>query len=290
MQIWAFETMLKIGDRFGRRLGQQSPRLLNWTSTKQPQHRTYDTFFKNVKMHVYATLRSTEAERGQPYISNLVPFEDCSVPALDNVWRRLRGDKELGDGKETGSDESTDGNGEDSDDGDSGDNDGATVRASLTRARVEEMLLDQRTLIEIRLRTVKLEIIQHVTNEFVRLREFISTLVPPSGSTTTAPTTKAENEPRVVSSLPHDLDENGDETDPDSECAEPQVHARDFDPLSDDHEEDMGIEMQEGNGGCNMDLEPRMNGDDDAVAFGGPRNRDDEPIVSASGVVEVDGK
>ncbi|CAA2986766.1 Hypothetical predicted protein, partial [Olea europaea subsp. europaea] len=49
MQIWAFEVIPEIGDRFARRLGHQSPRLLSWTCTKQPQHRTYDAFFKNIK-------------------------------------------------------------------------------------------------------------------------------------------------------------------------------------------------------------------------------------------------
>ncbi|CAA3006159.1 Hypothetical predicted protein [Olea europaea subsp. europaea] len=284
-----------------------------------------------MQMQVYATLRPTKAGCGQPYISTLVSFEDCSVPALDNVARDSiapqfylelsdggdnvgnemgkiekesngggsEDDEESGDGEdevdgeETGGDESGDGNIEDSDDSDSGDSDayvrqGATAGASLTRTEVEEMLLDQRTLIEIRFRTVKLEIIQHVTNEFVRLREFISTLVPLSGSRTTVPTAEAENESRVVGILPHDR--NGDETDPDPECAEPQVHPRDFDLLLNNHDEDMGIEKQEGNGGCGMNLEPRMNGDYDAVASGGPGNRDDEPVASDSGVAEVDGK
>ncbi|CAA2994727.1 Hypothetical predicted protein [Olea europaea subsp. europaea] len=51
MQIWAFEA-IPIGEKFGRRLGQQSPQLLNWTSTKQLQQRTYDAFFKNVQGNV----------------------------------------------------------------------------------------------------------------------------------------------------------------------------------------------------------------------------------------------
>ncbi|CAA2992940.1 Hypothetical predicted protein [Olea europaea subsp. europaea] len=49
-EIWAFEAMPEIGDRFARRLGHQSPRLLSWTCTKQPQQRTYDAFFKNIKV------------------------------------------------------------------------------------------------------------------------------------------------------------------------------------------------------------------------------------------------
>ncbi|CAA2961167.1 carboxymethylenebutenolidase homolog [Olea europaea subsp. europaea] len=52
-----------------------------------------------------------------------------------------------------------------------------TSAPSLTRGDVEELLLDQRILFEMRLRTVKLEIQQHVTSEFTSLREFLATLV-----------------------------------------------------------------------------------------------------------------
>ncbi|CAA3010077.1 Hypothetical predicted protein [Olea europaea subsp. europaea] len=58
-----------------------------WTSTKQPQQRTYDAFFKNVQLHVYATLRPTEIKRGQPHIATLVLFNDHPVPALDDLVR-----------------------------------------------------------------------------------------------------------------------------------------------------------------------------------------------------------
>ncbi|CAA2996802.1 Hypothetical predicted protein [Olea europaea subsp. europaea] len=75
---------------------------------------------------------------------------------------------------------------------------GESAGVSLTRAKVEKMLLDQRTLVEIRLHAVKLEIMQHVTHEFVKLREFNSTLIPPSGSSTTAPAGEAEIEPRFL--------------------------------------------------------------------------------------------
>ncbi|CAA2964987.1 EID1-like F-box protein 3 [Olea europaea subsp. europaea] len=89
MQIWAFEAMPKNGERFAWRLGHQSPQLLSWTCTKQPQQRTYDVFFKNIKLHVSATFHPTEAELGQPYISTLLPFEDRTVPALDDVARDI---------------------------------------------------------------------------------------------------------------------------------------------------------------------------------------------------------
>ncbi|CAA3032688.1 Hypothetical predicted protein, partial [Olea europaea subsp. europaea] len=87
--IWAFEAMPEIGDRFARRLGHQYLRLLSWTCTKQPQQRTYDAFFKNIKLHVSATLRPTEAKLGQPCISTLLPFEDRTVPVLDEVARDI---------------------------------------------------------------------------------------------------------------------------------------------------------------------------------------------------------
>ncbi|CAA2949302.1 Hypothetical predicted protein [Olea europaea subsp. europaea] len=64
---------------------------------------------------------------------------------------------------------------------------GQTSGASLTRDEVDELLLDQRTLIEIRLRTVKLEIMQHVADEFMKVRDFISTLLPPAPSRSTPP-------------------------------------------------------------------------------------------------------
>ncbi|CAA3029310.1 Hypothetical predicted protein [Olea europaea subsp. europaea] len=255
MQIWAFKTMPKIGDR----------------DSIAPQ------------------FQLEPSDDGGNVGNETKKVEEFSGGGSKDDEELGDGEDEV-DGEEIGGDESGDGNGEDFDDGDSGDSVstlayGATAGASLTRTKVEEMLLDQRTLIKILLHTVKFEIIQHVTNEFVRLREFISTLVPSSSSTTTAPTVDTENEPRVVGSLPHDG--NGDETDLDPECAKSQVHARDFDPLSDDHDKDMGIETQEDNGGCGMDLEPRMNGDGDVVAFDGLENRDDEPVASASGVAEA---
>ncbi|CAA2998623.1 Hypothetical predicted protein [Olea europaea subsp. europaea] len=210
-KIWAFEVMPEIGDRFARRLGHQSPRLLIWTCTKQQQQRTYDAFFKNIKLYVSATLHPIEAELGQPYISTLLPFEDRTVPVLDNVARDIippqlhpeplasggnvgnsRGECALvssgggseddeetgdsddeGDDEEIGGDKSGNNNGEASNEGDS-----QTSGASLMRAEVEELLLNQRTLIKIRLCTIKLEIMQHVTDEFVKVRDFISTLVP----------------------------------------------------------------------------------------------------------------
>ncbi|CAA3009462.1 Hypothetical predicted protein [Olea europaea subsp. europaea] len=90
-QIWAYEAMLELDEGFGVRVGERWPRLLCWTSTKQPQQHTYDAFFRDVQLHVHATLRPTEAERDLPYIVSLVPFPDRPVQFLDDLARRVVG-------------------------------------------------------------------------------------------------------------------------------------------------------------------------------------------------------
>ncbi|CAA2993043.1 Hypothetical predicted protein [Olea europaea subsp. europaea] len=55
------------------------------------------------------------------------------------------------------------------------------------------------------LRTVKLEIQQHVTFECTSLREFLGTLVARPGSTTAEPAMRVEKEADVSGSLPEDL-------------------------------------------------------------------------------------
>ncbi|CAA2998593.1 Hypothetical predicted protein [Olea europaea subsp. europaea] len=274
-----------------------------------------------LQLHVSATLPPTEAELGQPCISTLLPFEDRTVPVLDEVTRdiipaqlhpdplpsggnvgNLRGectmvssgggsedDDESGDSEdegareETGGDKSGDSNGEASDEGDSGDS--QTSGANLTRDEVEELLLDQRTLIEIRLRTVKLEIMQHVTDEFVKVRDFISTLVSPAPSRSTPPTAQTAKEPTVLATSVRD--ENGGDTDPVPECANPQMHGRGFSPFPIDHDEDMDNEMQERNGGDGMESEPALNGDDGDVAFDTSGKREDDGVASPTGVAEA---
>ncbi|CAA3016225.1 Hypothetical predicted protein [Olea europaea subsp. europaea] len=67
-----------------------------------------------------------------------------------------------------------------------------TSTSSLTREKVEELLLDQRILFKMRLRTVKLEIQPHVTSECTRLREFIVVIVAPPAPTT-APGSRGAN-------------------------------------------------------------------------------------------------
>ncbi|CAA3027690.1 Hypothetical predicted protein [Olea europaea subsp. europaea] len=183
-------------------------------------------------LHVYAMLRPTEVERGQPHIATLVPFDDRPVPALDDLVRdsialqfhaeRL-GTPAEGTSEDETSDEAHEGSGtsgeeEESRADDSGevegedleDHDGGIVTApptsyarptamagsSLMIDDVQGMLLDQRILIEMWLRIVKLEIMQHVSDEFKKLKDFISPVVPASGSTTTARAADVDPEPR----------------------------------------------------------------------------------------------
>ncbi|CAA3008408.1 Hypothetical predicted protein [Olea europaea subsp. europaea] len=244
LKIWAYEAVPKLDEHFDQLVGERSPRLLCWTSIKQPQQPTYDVFFRDVQ---------------------IVPFPDRPVQVLDNLARSVvrpqfheaalanggHDGSAVGDGHDDEScaavednetsvsdDRQTpEGNGDDgstvdesgdssrdtsseTDVGDTKDDNDASGRQSgalptpmdapstsgrqgmrggptVMRANVEGILLDQRTLIEMRLRTVKLEIIQHVTDEFTRLRDFISTLVPPSGGTSTSAVAHVMNEPNI---------------------------------------------------------------------------------------------
>ncbi|CAA2993347.1 Hypothetical predicted protein [Olea europaea subsp. europaea] len=49
MQVWAYEMILEIGERISQRVGDRMPRLFRWSTRKQPQHHTYDAFFRNVQ-------------------------------------------------------------------------------------------------------------------------------------------------------------------------------------------------------------------------------------------------
>ncbi|CAA3027573.1 Hypothetical predicted protein [Olea europaea subsp. europaea] len=79
-----------------------------------------------------------------------------------------------------------------------------TFAPGLTRGDVEELFLDPRILFEMRLRTVKLEIQQHVTSECTSLREFLATLAARAGPTTTEPATRVDMEVGFPGSLPED--------------------------------------------------------------------------------------
>ncbi|CAA2965345.1 Hypothetical predicted protein [Olea europaea subsp. europaea] len=173
MQVWAFEEILEIGERFDQRV---------------------------------------EAE--QPYLSSLMLYDDPLVPMLDDIVRTVVASQihslyvESGGGGQSGGQDLEDrvrsgrsGDGETSGDDEVMESREVIVKATtvripvtfpplqrhrLTKWEVEELLLDQRILFEMRLRTVKLEIEQHMTFECTRLREFIAAQVgahPP----TTAP-------------------------------------------------------------------------------------------------------
>ncbi|CAA2981064.1 Hypothetical predicted protein [Olea europaea subsp. europaea] len=257
--VWAYEAVLEIGEHFGQRVGEQMPRLLRWSARKQPQHRTYDAFFKNVRLHVYATLRPTDAESKQQYFSTLVPYDDPLVPVLDEIARNVVGPQfnaslgGSGSGGQLVRQESYDGvssggSGEDDMSGDEGadteeSGEGASERSSVgadtcrgqigasftpsathvsspmrgptmetrpvgtsgsgvTKEEVEELLFNQRILFEMRLRTVKLEIEQHVTSECKKLRAFFATLVAPPAPTPVAATMPVDTEAGVSGSIP----------------------------------------------------------------------------------------
>ncbi|CAA2975373.1 Protein S-acyltransferase 24 [Olea europaea subsp. europaea] len=89
--IWAYEAVPELDERFDQRVGERSPRLLCWTSTKQLQQRTYDAFFRDVQLHVHGTLCPTEAEHDLSYIISLVPFSDHLVQFLDDLDRSVVG-------------------------------------------------------------------------------------------------------------------------------------------------------------------------------------------------------
>ncbi|CAA2996231.1 Hypothetical predicted protein [Olea europaea subsp. europaea] len=113
-------------------LGERFPWLLGWTSTKQPQQRTYDAFFKNVQLHMYATLRPTEIED-----SVVLQFQAERIGTPKEGTSEDETSDEAHDGggtsgeeEESGADESEEDEGEDSEEHDSGDSDCHRVRRS----------------------------------------------------------------------------------------------------------------------------------------------------------------
>ncbi|CAA3008212.1 Hypothetical predicted protein [Olea europaea subsp. europaea] len=171
---------------------------------------------------------------------------------VDSGVSRLSGKQDLddrvrsggsGDGETSGDDESDGQSGSDHDDDDSEDRDGddsedigvsstplvapipspvrgptthtrpvGTSASSLTRGKVEELLLDQRILFKMRLRIVKLEIQQYVTSECTGLREFIAALVAPPVPTIAPGSTGTIVEPGLSVRSPQDVHGRG--TDP----------------------------------------------------------------------------
>ncbi|CAA3016114.1 Hypothetical predicted protein [Olea europaea subsp. europaea] len=173
-------------------------------------------------LHVYATLRSTDAEVEQPYFSTLVTYDDPLMPVLDDIARTSGSDRDGDDSEEHDGDDSKD-------TGKSSTSPATPVSSpvrgpmtqtrpvgtsasSLIRGEVEELLLDQRILFEMQLWTVKLEIQQYVTSECIRLREFIVVLVAPLVPTTALGSTGANVEIDVSGSSPQDV--HGQDTEP----------------------------------------------------------------------------
>ncbi|CAA3001815.1 Hypothetical predicted protein [Olea europaea subsp. europaea] len=141
--------------------------------------------------------------------------------------------------------------------------------ATLMREDVNGMLYDQRMLFEMRLRTVKLEIMQHVTEEFAKLRDFISTLVSPSSGTSTSAAAPVVNEPNLWDD-PHE-DVYGGDMDlclDDGGCPFPirnlDVNGRQGSDVRSPHDDDRAneAEMQEG------ERNKRSTHDDDHVDEG----------------------
>ncbi|CAA2988177.1 Hypothetical predicted protein [Olea europaea subsp. europaea] len=151
--------------------------------------------------------------------------------------------------------------------------------ATLTREDVEGMLYDQRILFEMRLRTMKLEIMQHVTKEFARLRHFISTLVSPSSGTSTSAAAPVVNEPNLWDD-PHKDGQGSDVRSPhdDDRAAEDEMQKGNagegsdkWSPHDDDHadEGEMHV-MNDGEGGDEQSLE-----DDDRAEEGDIQDMND---------------
>ncbi|CAA2981926.1 Hypothetical predicted protein [Olea europaea subsp. europaea] len=304
MQVWAYEAVPEIGERFGQRVGERMPRLLIWFARKQPQHRTYNAFFKNVQLHVYTTIHPTDVEAEQQYFFALVSYDDPPVPVLDDIARTVVGpqfnashagngsggqltrqdfDNGVSSGGSTEDETSEDDDGDrqsgsDRDDDDTEDSgvgacerssDGEDTRrgqtgasstprvphvsspvrgptmetrpigtsgSNLTRGEVEELLLDQRILLEMQLRTVKLEIEQHVMSECKKFRDFLTTFVALAGPTPIAVATPTDTEAEVLDVNGGDVEPFSDEQDirADTGTAHVQANGGDIVPCLDD--------------------------------------------------------
>ncbi|CAA2957854.1 Hypothetical predicted protein [Olea europaea subsp. europaea] len=350
MQIWAYEVMLELGERFGERVGERSPRLLCWTSNKQPQQRTYDAFFRDVRVmkvvspqfHEAAPASGgddgSDADDGHDDESG-AGAEDVDTSASDG-HHTPEGNGEDGaehdDSGESGGDHSSKSGGSDSENevdasarqsgalptpvvagrqsgvlptpvvapstyGVQGTRGGAT----MMREDVEGMLYDQRILFEMRLRTVKLEIMQHVTEEFARLRDFISTLVPSSSGTSTSAAAPVVNELNLLDD-PYEDGQGSDVRSPHDDVRADDVEMQEgsagkgSDKQSthdDDHADEGEMDaLNEGEGGDEQTLE-----DDDRTEEGDMQDMndpgetvstlptDDKEGPSTHDVMEVDG-
>ncbi|CAA2969204.1 Hypothetical predicted protein [Olea europaea subsp. europaea] len=174
------EYALVMGLRYGVFLegGERLPQLLRWSARKQSQHRMCDAFFKNVKFHVYVTLRLTDAEAQQPYFSTLVPYDDPSMLVLDDISVREDSDDE---GSKEGSGVKQTSGGDDEDGRSGSDRDGEDTKDTGVSHS------------------------DRSSAEYRSLREFIAILVAPVGPTTAAIATITDTEVDVSGSLPEDI-------------------------------------------------------------------------------------
>ncbi|CAA2998341.1 Hypothetical predicted protein, partial [Olea europaea subsp. europaea] len=81
-EVWAYEAVPEIGERFGQRVGERMPRLLSFS---------FLMYNCTLQLHVYATLRPTDVEAEQQYFSTLVLYDDPPVPMLDEIARNVVG-------------------------------------------------------------------------------------------------------------------------------------------------------------------------------------------------------
>ncbi|CAA2949036.1 Hypothetical predicted protein [Olea europaea subsp. europaea] len=137
------------------------PRLLCWSAQKQPQHRTYDAFFNNVQLHVYATLCPINAEVEQPQDSD------------DRVSSGESGEDETSRDDDGNGQSENDRDGNESEDCDGDDSEDIREPSMTPTSSISSL-------------TVNLEIQQHMTLECKRLREFIAGMVAPPAPTTTS--------------------------------------------------------------------------------------------------------
>ncbi|CAA3016223.1 Hypothetical predicted protein [Olea europaea subsp. europaea] len=76
MQVWTYEAISNIGKRFGIELVNECHDFF-----PGPHENSHSI------LHVYAILRSTDAEAEQPYFSTLMSYDDPLVPVLDDIAR-----------------------------------------------------------------------------------------------------------------------------------------------------------------------------------------------------------
>ncbi|CAA2957079.1 Hypothetical predicted protein [Olea europaea subsp. europaea] len=155
----------------------------------------------NASLHMYATLRPTNAEAKQPYFSTFMPYNNPPVPMLDDIARTILalqfcpshgGSRVGGQSGRQDSDDGvcSEGSGDDETSGD----DGRDGQSGSDRDGDDSENHDGDD-----------SEILHVTFECTRLREFITVLVAPLVLTTAPSSTGANVEAGVLGSSPQDI-------------------------------------------------------------------------------------